>query len=142
MSPKSVQHFDMLYLASLGLYAVSFFLGYDDTVALTRAAYAKQGANIDPSMMIAGVFVAVLALYLLLWWLVSSKGNNIAKWVLTALSALGVVIAIYSLATGAGGPFTLALGLSLLSSALTWAAVAFLFQPDAKAWLERERPER
>lgn len=142
MSPKSVQHFDMLLLASLGVYAVSFFLGYDDTVALTRATYAKQGANIDPSMMIAGVFVVVLALYLLLWWLVSSKGNNVAKWVLTAFSALGVAVAIYSLATGAAGPFTLALGLSLLSSVMTWAAVAFLFKPDAKAWLERERPER
>ena len=142
MQPKSIQRFDMVYLASLAVYAGGFFLGYDDTVALTRQQYAEAGLDVDPSMWVAISFVVILAVSLLLWWLVSSKGSNVAKWILTVFFGLGLLAIAYSFSTGAAGPLTIATGLSLLSTALSGVAIFFLFKPDAKAWLERERPER
>lgn len=141
MQPKSIQRFDLAFLASMVVYAVSFFLGYDDTVALTREQYAKGGLDVDPSMWIAALFGVVVAVYVLLWWLISLKRNNIAKWIFTIFFAVGLVLAVLALATGSAGPLTIAAILSLVSTALSGVAVFFLFRPDAKAWLERETPQ-
>ena len=141
MQPKSIQRFDLAFLASMVVYAVSFFLGYDDTVALTREQYAKGGLDVDPSMWIAALFGVVVAVYVLLWWLISLKRNNIAKWIFTIFFAVGLVLAVVALATGSAGPLTIAAILSLVSTALSGVAVFFLFRPDAKAWLERETPQ-
>jgi hypothetical protein len=139
MHPKSIQRFDMLILGSIAIYAVSFFLGYDDTIALTRAAYAKAGANIDPTMVIVIGFVVVMAYSLLMWWLVSSKRSNVGRWIMTVFFALALIALVYSFATGAAGKLSIATGLSLLSEVLWGVGIFFTFQPDAKAWLEPEQ---
>jgi hypothetical protein len=140
MQPKSIQRFDIFYLGSLAVYIAGFFLGYDDTVALTRQQYAEAGLNLDPSMWIAIAFAIGLGISVLLWWLVSSRGSNIAKWILVVFLVLGVLVMLFAYSTGAAGPLTLATGLSLLSTALSAVAIFYLFKPDAKEWLERERP--
>ncbi len=139
MHPKSIQRFDMLSLSSIAIYVVSFFLGYDDTIALMRATYAQAGANIDPTMVILVGFAIVLGYSLLMWWLVSSKRSNAGKWIITVFFALALATVAYSFATGSAGKLSIATGLSLLAEVLWGAGIYFLFRPDAKAWLEPEQ---
>ena len=143
MQPKSIKRFDVLYLASLAAYAAGFFLAFDDTVRLAREQYAAAGSSMNPSPLITGFFMFWIALSLLLWWLISSKASNGAKWTLVVLFVLLEVIGtIYSVATGATGSLSVGLGLSLLSIVIKGAAIFYLFRPDAIAWLERDKSAR
>jgi hypothetical protein len=143
MQPKSIKRFDLFYLVSLAVYVIGFFLSYDDTLALAREQYAAAGSDMNPSPLITGFFVFWMALGLLLWWLISSKGSNGAKWVLVALFVLLELIAtIYSIATNALPPPSVGMGLSLLSIVLKGVAIFYLFRPDAIAWFEREKAPR
>lgn len=140
--PPSIKRFDIFYLASLAVYAVGFFLGYDAQVAQVRTQYAAAGVDMNPSGILTGSFIAGILIGLLLWWFVSSKGSNVAKWILVAFFALGVLSLVYGIASSSLGGMTISSGLSVVSTVLSAVAVYYLFQPDAKAWLERERPER
>jgi hypothetical protein len=134
MQPRSIRRFDVLYLASLAAYAAGFFLAFDDTVRLAREQYAAAGSSMNPGPLITGFFMFWIALSLLLWWLISSKASNGAKWTLVVLFVLLEVIGtIYSVATGASGS---------LSIVIKGAAIFYLFRPDAIAWLERDKSAR
>jgi len=143
MQPKSIKRFDVFYLASLAAYVAGFFLGFDETVALAREQYAAAGSDMDPTGLMTGIFVFWLALSLLLWWLISGKASNGAKWTLVALYVLLELIGtIYSIAMGTVGDLSIGMGLSLLSIVLKGAAIFYLFQSDAVAWLERDKSAR
>jgi hypothetical protein len=74
-----------------------------------------------------------------LWYFVVHRASTIAKWILVLLTGLGLVWAQSSLRVaermGAGylAVFVLILVLQIVS-------VAFLFAPDARAWLGRRHP--
>jgi hypothetical protein len=143
MQPKSITRFDVFYLVSLAAYTIGFFLSYDDTLALAREQYAAAGSDMNPSPLITGFFVFWMALGLLLWWLISNKASNGAKWTLVVLFVLLELIAtIYSVVAGALPPPSVGMGLSLLSIALKGVAIFYLFRPDAIAWLERDKADR
>jgi hypothetical protein len=132
MHPKSIQRFDMLYLGSLAVATVGFFVGYDDSLAQLQTAFAGSGIEIGGAALAFG-FGFGMAISLLLWWLISSKGSVVAKWilvVLTALSVLGTVFGIQTLLAN----FTIATVLSLLATVMAIVAIYFLFQPDTKPW--------
>lgn len=135
--PQSIQRFDIAYLGSLAVYIASFFLGFDDTVALVREEYAKAGVNMNPSGIMTGTFVVILAISLLLWWLISSKRNVVAKWILVVLFGLSLLSLAFNAQTMFGN-LTIATILSLASLVLSAVSVWFLFQPDTKAWFEKE----
>ena len=141
MQPKSIKRFDLFYLGSLAVYAIGYFLGFDAQVEAQREKLAAAGVQMNiGAIMTASFFVGIL-IGLLLWWFISQKGSNVAKWILVVLFALGVLGTIYSLVTGSM-TLTLYTDISLLSLVLEAVAIYLLFQPDAKAWLERERPQR
>lgn len=143
MQPKSIKRFDVFYLVSLAAYTIGFFLSYDDTLALAREQYAAAGSGMNPSPLITGFFVFWIALGLLLWWLISSKASNGAKWTLVVLFVLLELIAtIYSIAAGALPPPSVGMGLSLLSIVLKGVAIFYLFRADAVAWLEGDKADR
>jgi hypothetical protein len=132
--PPSIKKFDIFYLAALGVYAVGFFLGFDQTVGMIREQYAAAGmTNLPVEGITTGGFIFGIAISLLLWWFVSAKRSTVAKWILIVFFALGLL----------GLPtifqnLNLTTGISLLSMVLSAVAIWFLFQPDTKPWFDKE----
>ncbi|HSG35645.1 MAG TPA: hypothetical protein VLA37_14025 [Sphingomonadaceae bacterium] len=137
MQPQSIKRFDMLYLGSIAVYAIAFFLGYDDSLAQMQAQMAGTGMNLGGGVL-AGAFIFGVAISLLLWWLVSSRASAIAKWIIVVFFLFGL-LGLPGLFEGGFGLTTI---LQLLAMILSAAAVYFMFQPDAKAWFDGDAPRQ
>ena len=97
MRPPSIIMFERLFLASLALSAIQFFIGYDAMIAEMEREPAFQQLGIGGGAL-TGTFVVGMAIYLLLWFLIARKASSVAKWILVVLSALGVVTFLFSFA--------------------------------------------
>lgn len=117
MRPKAIVTFEWLFAASVILSLLNIFV---------FARGEGSGGVLEAAG--AGVTLAVALI-------ASRMRNNIARWVLTVWTLLGVVALGYVLATdgidGAGGIGSLAI------TVVQVAAVAQLFRPEAKAWFAR-----
>lgn len=132
MRPASITMFDRLFLGALALGLVNAAISYSSTVELLEAdpAVAEMG------MAIPGFFIATTALgyaiSLLLWFLISRKATNIAKWILTVLTVIGALMIPLSL-----GELELVENIiTVIVTLMQVAAVWMLFRPDAKSWFE------
>ena len=132
MRPASITMFDRLYVASLVLGLINFGLAYDSTLAQMEADPSVAAAGMAGPGVLWGVFGFGMAISLLLWFFVSRKASNGARWVLVVLTVIGLI----------GLPFSIAelppvqlIG-TLVVTGVQVAAVYFLFRPDAKAWFE------
>jgi hypothetical protein len=130
MRPASIIMFDRLFLGSLAVSAVGVVLSWDEMTAqlANEPGVAEIGLG---SGFIAGAIAVGFAISLLLWFLVSHKASNVAKWILIVLAALSLI----SLPSMLGGPWDLMGILGIASYVLEIAALGFLFREDAKAWL-------
>lgn len=138
--PKSIQRFDMIFLASVAVYTVGFFLGFNETIAFVRTTYSEQGLDIPASTLstvMTASFVVVVAIGLLLWWLISSKRSVVAKWIMVVCFGLGLLSTLASVPTLMAN-FSIASAISLLSVVVQAVAIWFLFQPDTKPWFEKD----
>lgn len=135
MRPQSIIMFERLFLASLALSLVTLALGYEEMVAALAEDPGLQRLGLGSGFLI-GMVVASYALYLLLWRLIARKGSKAAKWIFVALTALGVLSALPSLA----GPWDLLALVTLAVYALEVGAAIFLFRPDAVAWFDGAAP--
>jgi hypothetical protein len=136
MRPESIRRFDLFYLASLALSVLGFILSYDALVARVEAKSAEAGMALGFGFAV-GIFAFVLTINLLLWFLVSRKRVAIAKWVI----ALLFVIDLFDLPALVSGGMALLAIIPLLALALRAVAIFYLFQPDSKTWLTRDRAE-
>lgn len=132
MRPASIIMFDRLYLASLVLGTISFFVGYDTTMAQLEADPGSADLGIAGAGFLWGTFAFGMAISLLLWFLISRKANNVARWILVVLAVIGLIGLPFSL----GELPPLQIVGSLVITAVNLLAVYFLFRPDAKAWFE------
>lgn len=130
MRPASIVMFDRLFLGSLAVSAAGVVLSWDEMTAqlANEPGVAEIGLG---SGFIAGAVAVGFAISLLLWFLVSHKASNVAKWILVVLAVLSLI----SLPSMLGGPWDLTAILGLASYVLEIAALGFLFREDAKAWL-------
>lgn len=140
MKPASIKKFDMLYLGSIVVSMVSVVLGWGQMTAMMEAELAAQGQQVEAMEGIAsgaliGGLVVGFGISLLLWALISVWRIEFVKWVLILFVGWGVVSTLISMGTV---PFNLVFILGLVATALSVASVWFLFQPDAKAWFNRE----
>ena len=135
MRPQSIVMFERLFLASLALSAIGFVVGYDAArEEVTRQPGMAQLGDAGGSILI-GSMVVTTAVYLLLWFLIARKASNVAKWFLTAFTAIGAVLFAASFVM-AGITMDLNAALMIVYYVLAVAAVVFLFKPDAEAWLK------
>lgn len=117
MRPKAIVTFEWLFVASviLSLLNIFVFARGEGSGGVAEAA----GAGLT-------LVVALIA---------SRMRNNVARWVLTVWTLLGICALAYVLAidglAGAGGIGVLAI------TAVQIAAIAQLFRPEAKAWFAR-----
>lgn len=136
MKPASVKKFDWLYLGSVAVGLLGVALNYQDLVAAADAEMAAQGVE---GMMSGGLLIVSLAfgvsISLALWFLVSVLKIELAKWVIALFTGWSVVSYIASFDTR----MDLSIVSGLVSTAMTIAALYYLFQPDAKAWFGEKR---
>ncbi len=123
MRPESIKKFDILYLASILVGMIGTVMNFGSIEA--QAA----GTMMTPTVLwvITGI---TYALTFLLWYLISRRASNIAKWILVVLTLIGLI----SLPSIFVGPFSLNKFIGLASTILNVAGVIFLFKPDARAW--------
>jgi hypothetical protein len=135
MRPESIRRFDMFYLGSIALSVVGYLVSYNAMVSQMEARTAAAGMQLGSGVVI-GTIVLSTAISLLLWYLASRKGIDIAKWIIVLFFVLGLLSSL-GIAGSPGllsGNWTLLRTLSALVLLLEAAAVYYLFQPDAKAW--------
>jgi hypothetical protein len=133
MRPASIVMFERLFLASLILSVVSFFINYESMLRdlETQPGVAELGLG---SGFAIGSMAVGLAIFLLLWFLIARKASSVAKWILVALLALSAI----SLPAMLTGPWDFGVVLGLAVYALEIAAAVYLFRADAVAWFRGE----
>ena len=132
MRPPSIVNFERLFLAALALGMAGLVVGYEAMTAQLAREPALLQLGIGGSEVVIGTSAAWLAIYLLLWFLITRKASNVAKWILVILSAVGAIFYLPALT----GRWDLGLLLNVAYYALELAAVACLFRADAAAWLK------
>ena len=136
-NPASIVRFSRLMLASIVLSLIQQLITFDDQRKVL--ASNPQTAGLGDSLAIFAVVVR-LGLPLLLWFMITKRASNVAKWILVAVTAIVVAI---TLAAGTRGTLAMdpaALTLAAAVTALHFAALWFLFRPDARAWLGGRAP--
>ena len=135
--PVSIKRFSQLYLASIVISAINSLITFGHQRDLL--ARNPQTAGLGDGFLVASVvFGAVVAV--LLWYFVVYRASTVAKWIIVLLTVLGLFWAPSSLRVAERmGPFALAVFVVVL--VLQVVSVAFLFAPDARAWLGRRHAD-
>ena len=133
MRPYSIIQFDRFFLSSMGLGIINVALSFQDNLARLEADPTTAQMGLGSGFLVLTTSLG-FAIPLLLWYFVSRRASNVAKWILIGLTALGVLTIIPSLQQLAQvGTFTVVA--TLLITALQIIALTFLFRGDAKTWL-------
>lgn len=132
MRPASITKFDQLYLGAMALGIANTVLNYDNTMAQLEADPAVAAAGMaGPGFMLAATAFG-FAISLLLWFFISRRASNIAKWILLVLTLIGTLMMPLGLAAVPLVQAVIAVAITVMQIAALW----FLFRPDAKAWFE------
>ncbi|UYV16382.1 hypothetical protein [Porphyrobacter sp. ULC335] len=134
MRPPSIVKFDQLYLAIIVTGVIGFAVNWESAMAQLEVNPGLNDFGWDGAGVLIGMYAFSIAISLLLWFFVSRRASNVARWILTVLTGYGLV----SL------PFTLflvplpvpSLIVAVVSAALQIAVLWFLFRPDAAAWFK------
>lgn len=124
MRPKSIIHAERLYLAATALLLASSLAVWTPLVETYGLAFA------------IGVTGFLIGLFLLLILFTTRRGSNVARWLLTLLTAFGALSFLWQIGTG-----LVALGwpgvINALQVTLTVIGAVLLFRPNAAAWFAR-----
>ena len=133
MRPTSIIRFDRLYLGSIAFSVVSTAYSFEKT----RSQLANDPSSVQLGLG-TGFLVTTVAfstgLMLLLWFLIARRASNVAKWILVALTALGLIMMITMFADLSVKNVP-ELALMFASTGLLLIALYYLFQRDAREWL-------
>jgi hypothetical protein len=138
MRPRSIVIFDWLFLASLVLSVVNTVVSYSAIVELFATDPTLRASGVPGGAAYVGSHGFSIVVSLILWFFISRRASNVAKWILTALTAIGVLSMVRSWQQPEllGGVLLGAVVLAVLQC----VAVYFLFRKDAAAWLEGKVP--
>lgn len=139
MRPKSIVVFDWLFLGSLvvGLFNIPRAMVQVDEQFRANPALASLESAGHIFLIVA--LVIGTAISLTLWYFISRRANNVAKWILVAITAYGALTTIRMLVDPT--PLIPAPGLPAMAViAVQLAAIYCLFRKDAAAWLEKKAP--
>ncbi|WP_296717666.1 hypothetical protein [Erythrobacter sp.] len=132
MRPASITMFDRLFLGGLALGLVNTAIAYNSTMEQLQADPAVAELGLATPGFFIGSAAFGYGISLLLWFLISRKANNVAKWILTVLTVIGALMVPLSL----GELDLFASIVTVIATVLQVAAVWMLFRPDAKSWFE------
>ncbi len=133
MRPKSIEQFEKFFLGSLALGLVNTGVSFDSSMRLLEADSATAQSGFGSGFYILTILFG-FGISLLLWYLIARRASNIAKWILVALTAFGLIsmVATLPIMMAQG---TLTLGLTAFVTLLHLVSLWFLFQRDAAEWL-------
>ena len=137
MKPASIRKFDLFYWAGVGVGLLGAALTWDQNVALVdreldTAGFAMEGMGSTAIVLSIGIG---LLINVALWALVSILRIEFVKWIILLLSVWGAI----SLMQGVVAAPAVSVATGILSTILTFAALYFLFRPDAKEWFAQKR---
>jgi hypothetical protein len=121
--PSGVVWFERIIIATLVLGVLNSWLAWPQLVAMRGPTFALT------------VQALTLAVMLGLTLFVSRRRSNIAKWILIALTALGLPILFQQLTSG---QLQGALLITLTQTVSQIVAFALLFTPASRQWFKRE----
>jgi hypothetical protein len=128
MRPRPVIWFERIMLLAVALGILNTGLEWD--------YLASRIHSTAPAWLIIGTAQgSVFGAYLLLLWLISRRGNVIARWVFVILVVAAVLLAFIS------PPPTLSLGfipasIAIAQYILALAGLEIIFRPDAGPWFQ------
>lgn len=135
--PLSIINFERSFWASILIGIGGMILHWTTVVDLLKKDPILS-RSVDVAVIAVGLaLVFGFALSLLLWYLISRRANNVAKWIYVVVMGFGVVSTLTSI-NDPMSPKGFALAISLASTALTAVSILFLFRPDTRAWFARE----
>lgn len=125
--PRSITLFNRLYLAATVVGIVNIFIHY---ALLRNLAISKGGSPTGP---ILGILFLVIS-YVIFRLFVYRQGSNVAKWLFVAMTVISVVTIPFNLhgVVALGVAYAIIDGIAFV---LQIAAMAMLFQSNAKVWL-------
>jgi drug/metabolite transporter (DMT)-like permease len=121
-----------MYLLAIGLGLAVAVLNWATATAALRNA--TGGGNAAPVALAATILVSLL-IPLLLWYFVTRRRSNVARWLVAVLTAFGVAVIALAAARGTLQP-GLAGAIGILGMVLRVLASVQLFRADAAAWFE------
>ena len=99
MRPQSVIRFEQLYLGSLALGIINYFVSYDSMMAQLEADPAIAELGFASFGFVIGTAIFSYAISLILWYFIARKANNVLRWVLLILPVFGLISLPSSLGT-------------------------------------------
>jgi hypothetical protein len=128
--------FDRLYLTALLLGIVGGVLNWQATSAFlaNNPAIEALGTGLVYGIVVGSVVVG-LGINLLLWYFISRRASNAARWIWVVLLVVGLPGTVRTVSGATGMVLPLAgRGILIINVLLQLAAAAMLFRPDARAW--------
>lgn len=134
MRPPSIVKFDQLYFVMIVLGLVGLVVNWETTMEQLEANPGLSQIGLSGAGVLIGMYAFSIAISLLLWYFVSRRASNVARWIVIVLTGYGLITLPFTLFLV---PMPLAsLIVALVSAALQAAMVWFLFRPDAAAWFK------
>lgn len=135
--PKSIVAFERAFWGSVAVGLLGGILGWNDLLETYQRESSIAAMGFGSGFLIA-VWCISLAFQLLFWYLIARKGSNVTRWIYVVLMGFGIISALATIGNPAmpGGISRIT---SLASTALTVAAIFFLFRPDASDWFTKKR---
>lgn len=129
--PHSIELFDRVFFSALALSVLGIVLFFDSNLRALEAepAFAQLGFG---AAFLIGITAISAGILLLLWYFISRKASSIAKWLLVALTAIGLPGSISALTTSSGLQLVLTAAVLILQV----LAIVLLFRADARAWFK------
>lgn len=136
MRPVSIVRFEWAYLASIAVWLTNMAVGWPLMLRQleSRPQFAgnPQMIELGQKMLMGGV-VALLVLWLLLWYFTARRASAVTKWIVVAFTVIGA-LRLPLVLIGAPVVGWLATTLSVAAFALAAFATWMLFRPDAHVW--------
>ena len=136
MQPRSIKLFTILFVLANAVAIAGDFAFWDRHLTIDVSdsdAEIPIETEVLMTNLLLGLFAAVYGVMLLLWYLITQKRSQIAKWVLVAVTAL-IAVAMWIPTDEFRVDEVLVYGTANLLQIL---AVAMLFRADAKKWFDR-----
>ncbi|MEO1647235.1 MAG: hypothetical protein AAFR32_00275 [Pseudomonadota bacterium] len=140
MKTRAMNFFDYLFLSALILEIFTVIAGWDWIAMEIHNAISAQGGGPDMQVFFSSLVPWIIGFELFcgfaLWSFISVFRWGFFRLVLAAFVALEVLSILNEIVDPIGGLWFLAS--AMLSTGLKVAAVVFVFQQDAGAWIRQE----
>jgi hypothetical protein len=129
LPPKSISWFGALLAAALAIDLIN-----------NLSSWPGSHLTINSRGLLLGLSLLSPALGLVLWYLVTVRASNVARWITAVLVVLGAAGFLFTLARHAADGIAPVLLIGAAAELLKLVAVCFLFTPSARRFFGIQAP--